>query len=487
MNNSVTNDSATVAVSGIGAAAPGQSPKGVEIDQQDSSRQYRSKVNGLGMWSAWERNFSNKLKACLDLVDNAVDAALWDSDDEEDEEEENEGSPLTVQQRWEKQSGSIHISTEKHRLAMGDYDSEDSGNGDNGSDGVDDKDSGDTIPKPLIIHDILGSLGGKSKTSNDDQADVVKRSNDFRLIDDENTLCLHNDCVNPVKELRKILDVYNSEKTESAIGENGVGVKQAAAAMSDLSIVITTRIDEEPLLMDYGNIDNAGNSSQRIRKCLISIGVLAKKMQSKDACVIPSWTLPIEFNIDDHEEKKKSVESKMNAGNDPKSNNGKDEDIMEEGDECLVGDTCKPVLMRELLKITSSNRLLMKTMKEFGGAATKNRRKYGIERLAKHIELMVSSSLSKTSKGKPKPPHPHQYLMILHKFGKHQTSSTTGGNNDVAIAKARNELDDLLRDLADEMPRTYLHIPPTPYFKVRINQELLKFQYWERNVSTYTW
>jgi hypothetical protein len=41
-----------------------------------------------------------------------------------------------------------------------------------------------------------------------------------------------------------------------------------------------------------------------------------------------------------------------------------------------------------------------------------------------------------------------------------------------------------LRDLADEMPRTYLHIPPAPHFKVRVNQELLKFQYWERHVRT---
>eukprot|EP00535_Pseudo-nitzschia_heimii_P003309 CAMPEP_0197179678 /NCGR_PEP_ID=MMETSP1423-20130617/4543_1 /TAXON_ID=476441 /ORGANISM="Pseudo-nitzschia heimii, Strain UNC1101" /LENGTH=922 /DNA_ID=CAMNT_0042629619 /DNA_START=90 /DNA_END=2858 /DNA_ORIENTATION=+ len=486
MNESATDDPATVTVSGIAVdgPAPGQPPKEVEIQQQEASRQYRSKVNGLGMWSAWERNFSNKLKACLDLVDNAVDAALWDSDDEEDEEEENEGDHLTVQQRWKKQSGSIHISTEKHRLALGEYHSDESLKGDDGSDGISiGKDGADTIPKPFIVHDILGSLGGRMKASKGDQADAVEGSNDFRLIDDENTLCLHNDCVNPVKELRKVLDVYNSDKTESAIGENGVGVKQAAAAMSDLSIVITTRIDEEPLLMDYGNSDNGENSARRIRKCLVSIGVLAKKMQSPDACVIPSWTLPIEFNIDENDRKKIIEGKKMKTENVSPSKNGKDdEDIMDVGDESLVGDTCKPVLMRALLKITSDNRLLMKTMKEFGGAATKNRRKYGIQRLTKHIELMVSSPFSNKSKGKPKPPHPHQYLMILHKFGKHQTSSKNGVNNDVAIAKARNELDDLLRDLADEMPRTYLHIPPAPYFKIRVNQELLKFQYWERHL-----
>ena len=49
--------------------------------------------------------------------------------------------------------------------------------------------------------------------------------------------------------------------------------------MSDLSIVVTTRIDEEPLMMDYGDNDDDDDSTPRIRKCLISVGVLSKKMQ----------------------------------------------------------------------------------------------------------------------------------------------------------------------------------------------------------------
>jgi len=327
------------------------------------------------------------------------------------------------------------------------------------------------------------------KNIKDEHPDASEEGNDFRLIDDENTMCLHNDCVNPVKELRKILDVYNSDKTDSAIGENGVGVKQAAAAMSDLSIVITTRIDEEPLLMDYGNFKSGKNSVQRIRKCLVSIGVLAKKMQSREACMIPSWTLPIEFNIDESNEKKVVEEKKKKIDGSASGQHGDDDDdeMDEEAvDEDFIGNTCKSVLMRELSKITGSNRLLGKTMREFGGAAAKNRRKYGIQRLAKHIELMVSSnSSSKKNNKKSKPPHPHQYLMILHKFGKHQhidRHAKTGGNDSTSIVKARDDLDDLLRDLAEEMPRTYLHMPPAPYFKVKVNREVLKFQYWERHL-----
>ena len=407
--------------------------------RMETSRQYRSKVNGLGMWSAWERNFSNKLKACLDLVDNAVDAALWDSDDEEEEEdkeeeakEETEKTPLTVRQRWQKQSGSIHISIEKHRLAMEFYDSDDE-------------------------NDLEDNIGDQSNES------------DFQLIDDENTLCLHNDCVRPVKELRKILDVYNSDKVDSAIGENGVGVKQAAAAMSDLSIVVTTRVDEEPLLMDYGDNESDEDSIKRNRKVLVSVGVLAKKMQTTEACTIPSWTLPIEFDIDE-------------KGGAIWGNVDEEDDDAEDLGEHLTGNSCKAVLIRALSEVTSKNRLMMKTMREFGGAAERKRRKYGVLRLAKHIELMVTSSIAEKTNNKP--PHPHQYLMILHKFGKHKKRNLDEERDGDADVKARNDLDDLLRDLAEEMPKTYLHIPPAPYFKVRINQKVIKFQYWERNVST---
>ena len=74
--------------------------------------------------------------------------------------------------------------------------------------------------------------------------------------------------------------------------------------------------------------------------------------------------------------------------------------------------------------------------------------------------------------------------MILHKFGKHKKRNLDEERDGDADVKARNDLDDLLRDLAEEMPKTYLHIPPAPYFKVRINRKVIKFQYWERNVST---
>ena len=35
-----------------------------------------TRVNGIGLWNSWTRNFKTPLLACLDLLDNSFDAAL---------------------------------------------------------------------------------------------------------------------------------------------------------------------------------------------------------------------------------------------------------------------------------------------------------------------------------------------------------------------------------------------------------------------------
>jgi len=501
-------------------------------DNDGIIQHHTSKVNGLGMWAAWERNFSNKLKACLDLVDNAVDAALWDSDDEDDDSDDddddnddnnskseegkqsNKKSPLTREEKWKKVSGNIQITTERHRLA-----SAAAAAAAVGEESSDNNDDDDDSP-PVIVHDILGKYSGKKRRSSNNNSSGngngngngnsnVNSNDDYDyILDDDNTLCLHNDCVYPVKKLKKILDVYNSDKSDSAIGENGVGVKQAAAAMSDLSIVVTTRIDQEPLLEkknDDGNddgdiINNSNNKdsssstpSPRIRKCLVSIGILSKQLQTPGAVVIPNWEIKVEFRVDENHnagQKEEGVdcndnneeEAKKKEGNNKTDDNDHDGKVADEQD-------CRSVLIREIATITAKFTGMGKAMKQFGGAAPTNRRMHGIRRLAKHVELMISSNYKKSNKKsntkKQKPPHPHQFLMLLHRFGKNEVKKRTNENKEVSDAlsiKARNSLDDLLQDLADELPKTYLHIPPAPYFKIKVNSETLKFQYWERQL-----
>jgi len=81
-------------------------------------------------------------------------------------------------------------------------------------------------------------------------------------------ICLKNNCFRAIPELSTVLTVFGSEKRCDQIGENGVGVKQACAALSDLSIIITM---------------NEGNK--------FSVGFLFKELQTSDGCLIPSFTL----------------------------------------------------------------------------------------------------------------------------------------------------------------------------------------------------
>jgi len=80
-------------------------------------------------------------------------------------------------------------------------------------------------------------------------------------------IVLRNNCSRPIPKLSTVLTVFGSEKRADQIGENGVGVKQACAALSDLSLILTK---------DKGK--------------KFSIGFLFKDLQSANGCLIPSFT-----------------------------------------------------------------------------------------------------------------------------------------------------------------------------------------------------
>jgi len=71
------------------------------------------------------------------------------------------------------------------------------------------------------------------------------------------------------KEISHILEVFSSNKDQSAVGENGVGLKQASANLSDFSIVLT-------------KINN---------KNKFQMGILCRSLQSEKGINIPSYNL----------------------------------------------------------------------------------------------------------------------------------------------------------------------------------------------------
>lgn len=84
-------------------------------------------------------------------------------------------------------------------------------------------------------------------------------------------LCLLNNCVSSVAPLEKVFVVYESSKVDSgadAVGENGVGLKQACAALSDLSFVLVKRANKQ-----------------------LSFGVIAESLQLRGGVRLPSFNL----------------------------------------------------------------------------------------------------------------------------------------------------------------------------------------------------
>jgi hypothetical protein len=78
-------------------------------------------------------------------------------------------------------------------------------------------------------------------------------------------LCIVNNSIKKIRPLGKVLEVYNSSKVNSGagdIGENGVGLKQGCATLSDLSFVL---------------VKNGSNSN-------IELGICAKSLQREEGC-----------------------------------------------------------------------------------------------------------------------------------------------------------------------------------------------------------
>eukprot|EP00592_Proboscia_alata_P003459 CAMPEP_0194370214 /NCGR_PEP_ID=MMETSP0174-20130528/18491_1 /TAXON_ID=216777 /ORGANISM="Proboscia alata, Strain PI-D3" /LENGTH=888 /DNA_ID=CAMNT_0039147523 /DNA_START=63 /DNA_END=2729 /DNA_ORIENTATION=- len=101
-------------------------------------------------------------------------------------------------------------------------------------------------------------------------------------------LCMTNMCVKPVKPLQKVLEVYNSSKGKDSVGENGVGIKQGCATLSDLSFVFSRN------------------------RNVLELGVLAKTLQRAEGCRLPSFVISLE-NCDDDDEWEETITENLES------------------------------------------------------------------------------------------------------------------------------------------------------------------------------
>lgn len=115
-------------------------------------------------------------------------------------------------------------------------------------------------------------LRGTLNISLDTRLDEYEGYDKKLELETNNGFYMINNCDEKVKSMKEILTVFNSAKVHKRIqiGENGVGVKQGCATLSDISFVMSRNKD------------------------IFSLGILAKQLQKKTGIYLPSF----EFEFD---------------------------------------------------------------------------------------------------------------------------------------------------------------------------------------------
>ena len=201
--------------------------------------------DGVGQWSEWNRRYKSKTKAFLDLLDNSVDAAMQPAKQNVDMHVQNDClsdiEDDTTSQNDYMYSGKIEIEAD------------------------------------WFDQSHLG--GDDDYESDEDYVDGAPQERTTGVV-------VTNNSYHPIKALAKVMKTYSSEKGRSednfaeTVGENGVGLKQACAVMSDLSFVLIHRSD-------------VGGDDSVVSK--FSLGIIAKQLQRSEALCLPS----VEFDSSD--------------------------------------------------------------------------------------------------------------------------------------------------------------------------------------------
>ena len=259
-------------------------------------------------------------------------------------------------------------------------------------------------------------------------------------------LVLMNTSEKQIKNIDTILKPYSSSKTglesQDAIGENGIGVKQAAATLSDLSFVMTKNDPKSP----------NGTTT-------VSFGIIAKDLQNQNGVYFPSAKIVI-------------------PKDDSAYADGRADSAIEQALEDFVnksGADVKTVMAKYC----------------GGGVLDVDAYKRSIRRLAFHIKQMVFGIKWSESK--------YVYCMIIHDLlhggsSKIKASATTHLEkvangmhaNRAGRVASKNKAWSLMEEIQQEAPRQYLHVDPSFTFEIGTNGDTVSFSYWQRRLVEFT-
>jgi hypothetical protein len=334
-----------------------------------------SSTFGKGQWAAWCRNFNTPLLAFLDLFDNAVDACFV--------------KPGIDMMRHEVAHYSAPMPTVVAAAAQG--------------------------PRPPQRHyhhqqhqPLTTAATARIHVSRDPYGTF-------------NGIVMRNSCREATPPIDAVLNVNGGTKKDKAdqIGENGVGVKQACANMSDLSFILIKTPNR------YG------------------FGILMGDLQQEQPCF-------------------PSMEFQKNAPPTHSQTNR---------------NSSIPSLYDQLHNAcVYHSKDIGKAIASYGNGDPNA----GIDQLTRHFDDMSKGVWNS---------HPYVFTVLLvrlrHGAGSKQDEQAQGEANDQDEGdNYRGRALNIMKELADELPKKYLHIPQS--MTIVINKQRLNFRYWEHRLAELT-
>mmetsp|Transcript_35313 Transcript_35313/g.105472 ORF Transcript_35313/g.105472 Transcript_35313/m.105472 type:complete len:897 (-) Transcript_35313:19-2709(-) len=228
----------------------------------DDNHRPLTRVNGIGLWNSWTRNFKTPLLALLDLFDNSIDAAFVAPPSEPEGTApgmlgcgsyHDDGGVGSLQSAIGAATSAVRPNVSVSRPASSAR-----------------AFRGKIYVEPDEWIPPSPDLSNSANVFSDGEAAVEAKITGVKMV---------NNSSRPIKSLGRIMEVYSSSKgraehgaiTEEhmhedfaeTIGENGVGLKQGCATLSDQSFV----------LMRNGN--------------KLGLGVIAARLQSAAGVYLP--------------------------------------------------------------------------------------------------------------------------------------------------------------------------------------------------------
>ena len=349
-------------------------------------------VDGKGLWRSWKRNFKNKLLALLDLIDNSLDAAIITKD--------NNNSSSQV----EDFVGRVHIYPDDVETTTITLDDDDDDNA------------------PDTMQSSSSSSSSRYFATQQQQQPAAVTSATTTTTRRSTGLVILNNSHRPIKSMKDCLGVYNSSKVNSGagdIGENGVGLKQGCATLSNLSFVLILNKEEG----------------------YVELGVIAEVLQTVEGPDLPWFRFDITNNDDD------------------------DDDDYDKAVQSLKEQ------MTELFHTQEEQNHVAKCIQKYGGGNNNEEisLQKGIDRLCDHFLSMMTFYNSQ-----------YVFGVILDKmsYSNPKKKSDEGSNHQQQPASP-------IQDLRAEIPKTYLHVPPSFDFRIgnsSMNREKIVFHYWPQRL-----